>query len=477
MSRKKTVISMGLLKKLTTHLRKRWEYQPERSPPNLDMAQVHGVVSADQSARMVRKLPDLNNMDEPDKKELFRQACPCCGLNPSTDQFPLCVDSLELGSYGPGYVTYFSMVKFCMLLSLIFAVFNFPKLLRNLNGAQCLASDQPLAVFSIRQTDTCRQDWMTTHSISNYGTSRQDPLDRLLMAVFLLVQLLLVSVYTAYLEGLSVKIRVETEDPKHWTLMVGCSQQIEGLDKRASEEDIKKLFEEHHKQSNAKIYKINSCYRLEEYLAALTQIQQIKKQIKQAVPGERDRIKAQLQSSPDSDLFKISQVMGSMNNIVDKRFHSNLISPEKNMVKRVNIKNPPTSKESLSKYGRSQSSVNNLQEKKDRSSNFLRLQPVKKSTLSGLEEEHAVQSKGGRSSNKEQSDNYLSSKKSFAFDDKLFSPEFLNLISKFDVCKKNVAQAHPAREADDRYTNSERKVLHRNLFRHAGVQRVSDESA
>jgi hypothetical protein len=220
MSRKKTVISMGLLKKLTTHLRKRWEYQPDRSPPSLELADVHGVGELEQSARMVRKLPDLNNMDELDKKDLFRQACPCCGLNPSTEQFPLCVDSLELGTYGPGYVTYFSMVKFCMLLSLVFAAVNIPKLLRNLNGTQCIASDRPLVVFSIRQTDACRQDWMTTHSISNYGTSKQDLLDRLLMAVYLLIQLLLVSVYSAYLESLSVKIRAETEDPKHWTLMV-----------------------------------------------------------------------------------------------------------------------------------------------------------------------------------------------------------------------------------------------------------------
>lgn len=202
------------------------------------------------------------------------------------------------------------------------------------------------------------------------------------------------------------------------------------------------MFEENHKQFNAKIYKITSCYRLEEYLAILAQIQQLKKQIKQAVPGERDRIKAQLQSSPDLDLIKISQVIGSMNNIVDKRFHSNLISPEKPTVKRVNVTNLPNSKESLSKYGRSQSSANNLQEKKDRQSNFMKLQPVKKSTLSGFEDEQAVQQRGARSPPKGFSDNLLSSKKTFAFDDKLFSPEFLELISKFDVCKKNVVTVH-----------------------------------
>jgi hypothetical protein len=433
---------MGLLKKLTTHLRKRWEYQPDLSPPSLELAEVHGVASLEQSARMVRRLPDLNSMDELDKKDLFRQACPCCGLNPSTNQFPLCVDSLELGSYGPGYVTYFSMVKFCMLLSFIFAVMNIPKLIRNLNGAQCIASDGPLLVFSIRQTNVCRQDWITTHSVSNYGTKNRDTLDRLIMAIYLVVQLLLVSIYSAYLEGLSVKIRAETEDPRHWTLMVACSEQIEGLDKHATEEEIKKLFEENHKQFNAKIYKINSCYRLEEYLASIAQIQQIKKQIKQAVPGERDRIKAQLQTSPDSDLYKISQVIGSMNNIVDKRFHMNLITPEKPMVKRVNIKDPPNSKELLSKYGRSQSSTNNLQENSDRKSNFLKLQPVKKSSLSGLEDEQAAQNKRAQPSQKGlMSDINLSSKKTFVFDDKLFSPGFLELIAKFDACKKNVAVA------------------------------------
>ncbi len=477
MSRKKTVISIGLLRKLSTHLRKRWEYQPDRSPPNLELAKVHGVAFCEQSARRVRVLPDLNKMDETDKKELFRQACPCCGLNPSTKQFPLCVDGLELGPYGPGYVTYFSMVKFCMLLSLVFAAANLPKLLRNLRGAQCIATDGPLLVFSIRQTDTCRQDWMTTHSVSNFGTDKQDLLDRLLMALYLVVQLLLVSVYTAYLEGLSVKIRTETEDPRHWTLMVPSPHQIEGLDKHATEEEIKNLFEESHKQFNAKIHKINSCYRLEEYLAILAQIQQIKKQIKQAVPAERDRIKAQLQSSSDSDLFKISQVIGSMNNIVDKRFHSHLVSPEKPVVKRVNIKHLPNSKESFSKYGRSQSSVNKLQENQDRQSNFMRLQPVKKSTLSGLEHEQTGQQKPIQSPDKHLSENHLSSKKTFALDDKLFSPEFLELISKFDVCKKNVPSLHAAGKTNRRHPDAEREVLHRYLFRHSRVQRVSDESA
>ena len=240
---------------------------------------------------MVRKIPNFHMMESIEKKEYFRGACPCCGLNPEAEPFSMCCDPVDLGMHGPGYVSFFVLLKFCIVLSIIFSVINIPKLIRNLNGTNCVPTNNAMITFNIRQLGPCKQDWITVHSISNYGTEYLDWLDRSAMCVFLLIQLIVISIFSAYLDSLSNKMKAQIEDPKEWTLKVdSINFKIENINREWTESKIIKTFEQNHQDIGAKVLKINSSYKLESYLQAVKEFETIKVKVSVSVPLEKNRI-------------------------------------------------------------------------------------------------------------------------------------------------------------------------------------------
>lgn len=130
---------------------------------------------------------------------------------------------MELAPLGQGYVTYFNMIKFTSCLTFILAIFNIWKLRENMMSHFCKFSQTAIVNFSVKQRDVCVQDWVTVHSVVNYGGSRFDIIDRLVMIGYLLLFILLVGLYQVYLDKISLIAAQKHNTASHWTVVVGTS--------------------------------------------------------------------------------------------------------------------------------------------------------------------------------------------------------------------------------------------------------------
>ena len=130
---------------------------------------------------------------------------------------------MELAPLGQGYVTYFNMIKFVSCLTILLAIVNIWKLTENMKSHFCKASQQALLNFSVKQRDVCMQDWITVHSVVNYGGSRFDLNDRLMMVGYLLLFIILVGLYQVYLDKISLIAALKHSTASHWSVVVGSS--------------------------------------------------------------------------------------------------------------------------------------------------------------------------------------------------------------------------------------------------------------
>ena len=115
------------------------------------------------------------------------------------------------------------MIKFVGFLSFLLAIFNIWKLVINLNSDFCQISQQPILQFAIKQRDICIQDWITVHSVVNYGGSRFDLTDRVIMILYLTAFLLLVSIFQLYLDKVALLTTLKHNTAAHWSVVVGIA--------------------------------------------------------------------------------------------------------------------------------------------------------------------------------------------------------------------------------------------------------------
>lgn len=163
---------------------------------------------------MVREVPDILNMGDWERASFIKQSCPCCYLNPNMKQLKLWCDVKELAPYGTGYVSYFILLKLAAFLCFLMALVNIWKIKENINAGRCVSSSD------VEVSDACKRDWITRHSIVNYGEHKFDVTDRVIMLIFLAVYLLLVSLHSIYVQHIENKLQEQTADQSEWSIVV-----------------------------------------------------------------------------------------------------------------------------------------------------------------------------------------------------------------------------------------------------------------
>ena len=93
------------------------------------------------------------------------ERCPCCGKNINQDPHPMCVDSSEINEQGAGFTLYFYYMKLVSILALTIALPHLPKVFLNSFAGRC---DQ------YPGTRECTQDYISVHSIANFGYWEKD---------------------------------------------------------------------------------------------------------------------------------------------------------------------------------------------------------------------------------------------------------------------------------------------------------------
>lgn len=155
------------------------------------------------------------------QKQQLERLCPCCGLDPQVKPLPLCCDILQLADQGTGYILFFSLQNLGALICLVLALVNIYKIIANLRGEACFKVDDPIFRGILVASNVCISDWITVHSVANYG--KQDTLDKLLMVLFLVIMLLLLGLYVRKFRKLASIADVGNDVPSDWTVVVGYS--------------------------------------------------------------------------------------------------------------------------------------------------------------------------------------------------------------------------------------------------------------
>jgi hypothetical protein len=161
----------------------------------------------------------LDSLQPAEMEKMKQRICRCCGLDPEMQQLGICCDTFELSDYGSGYIAFFSLTKLCFWLCVIFIGANVTKIIRNVNGSNCISSTDPDYDFLKKLPQACTRDWIATHAIANWGSSI-DYVDKGIMLAYFALFYIILIFYYPYLKSLGDKIDKHNNVPSDWTVQV-----------------------------------------------------------------------------------------------------------------------------------------------------------------------------------------------------------------------------------------------------------------
>ena len=156
------------------------------------------------------------------------QRCKCCNLNTNKIQHSLCA-GVEISENGESFALYFYFLKLLFFLGFIIALSQIPKVVTNIEAGRC---------SNYEGVEGCDQNYITVHSIANFGESKLDYIHFVSTAIgiviFLLCHAILTSralIYTKYIDQ-------TTYTASDYTI------EANGLGTQVSKSQVKKYFEE-----------------------------------------------------------------------------------------------------------------------------------------------------------------------------------------------------------------------------------------
>lgn len=202
------------------------------------------------------------------------RVCPCCLQDPQAAPFSLFCHIDELASCGLGYPLYFQLIKYAVLMCIVMGILEIPKIVRNVSANSCKET---------APVNVCQRDWITMHSVANYGTSRLDIDDKLWSIISVGLFLLLLEVVRYQTSKKIERLSPETSSASDWSV------QIKFKLTRPSEDQIKSLI--YRIAPNVKIQKINSCYKLDEFTEQFNKVSLLKKELRRLKVQEFSRLR------------------------------------------------------------------------------------------------------------------------------------------------------------------------------------------
>jgi len=166
-------------------------YDPNKSPPDFDLAKKHG------KAKKVYKPIE--------KEDEIREACPCCQLPLKGEQIPLSANLSELYHLGSGYPLYFQFIKYSIaLLILLFIGGGMFGIITNGFGDSCadLSEDEGVNQY-------CVKDFVGRWTIAN-KRDKESALEMQLILNF--VTIVLTILFFHYIRYEVRKMKIEADD-------------------------------------------------------------------------------------------------------------------------------------------------------------------------------------------------------------------------------------------------------------------------
>ena len=160
------------------------EYDLSKCPPSLEDAEHH------YKCTRAGKRKDILDMNEEELHTYLREVCPCCGSYPPYEELEKLPDAVTLNQLGLGYGLAAVKTKLWMWIFGLCALLSLYMVIRNILGKQCLSEEQasdPTILstnqYLLKRLTPCKKDWVTIHSIANYGLQ----LDGIEVAIVLLI--------------------------------------------------------------------------------------------------------------------------------------------------------------------------------------------------------------------------------------------------------------------------------------------------
>ena len=158
-------------------------------------------------------------MTQGELDQLKDRVCPCCMLDPSIKQYRLCSSTKDFGELGSGYVAFFSLSKLCIGLCFVFILANIYKIRANSQSTFCFSPADPSYEHVKTLPGVCVRDWITVHSIANYGYA-VDNTDKAIIIAYFGVCLLIFIFFYPHMNDLTEVIDKKSDMPSDWTVEV-----------------------------------------------------------------------------------------------------------------------------------------------------------------------------------------------------------------------------------------------------------------
>lgn len=120
---------------------------------------------------------------------------------------------------GAGYVAFFTLIKVIIFLCFLFSLANIYKVVANVKGSNCFDTKSDLYDLIKTQAAVCGRDWITIHSIANYGF-QIDWVDKGIMLGFYFVFLLYLIFYFPTFSNIGETIDKKSDMPSDWTVIL-----------------------------------------------------------------------------------------------------------------------------------------------------------------------------------------------------------------------------------------------------------------
>jgi hypothetical protein len=280
----------------------RKRYDPYNTPPELALCKSH------QKATAVGLKAPFRQLNATEQAAVIQRLCPCCGVDPESKQLALCCDNMDLADLGAGYVMYFKLVIAFGLIMIVVCVPSVFKLMRTVNSNECLTESDlknpavllknTYYLYAVSKKDmnvVCTKDWITIHSIANYGWTK-DTAERDWSIFLVLAYWVILSFIKIYIKRTNKTIDVKNDTPSDWTLMVS------NLPPDEPAETIAKNFQESGSNGGVPCYvsKINFAYKTEEFEKLAQEVAKLKRECKSLqvleMPKAMEKAKARIQA-------------------------------------------------------------------------------------------------------------------------------------------------------------------------------------
>lgn len=199
-----------------------------------------------------------------------------------------------MADFGSGFVAFFSLVKFLIFALCIFGALNIYKIRADVNGSFCVSDEQ--AANLPNTSFLCVKDWITRHSIANYGFEL-DSTDKALMCVFFGILLVAVGIFHAYSKKLAEEIDTKNDLPSDWTVI------LRGISPEVADQDIALYFNQLKLKngSSPEVVSVNSSYKIDTYKVQLEKLAKAKQHLKGVTAKEIHELKERLEREGNRD--------------------------------------------------------------------------------------------------------------------------------------------------------------------------------